>query len=121
MAADDIARRMREKRMAWLEIADGKKVRLIRPSEEQMGRGIVIGSGIAIGYDEVKKFAVEWSGFTEADMLGAAIGSSDAVPFHADLWAEYVTDNTDVYRQVAQKLLDMCLQHIEARAADRKN
>lgn len=138
MATDsnqDIARRMREKRMAWVELAEAlpgiegvpgsgkaaRRLRLIRPSEEQLGQGIVIAGTISIGYDEVKRFVVDWSGFTQADLLGSAIGTSDPVAFAPDLWAEYVTDNTDAYRLVAQKLLDLCLQHVEQRAQDRKN
>ncbi len=126
---------MREKRMAWVELAEAlpgvegvpgsgkpaRRLRLIRPSEEQLGQGIVIAGTISIGYEEVKRFVVDWSGFTQADLLGSAIGSSDAVSFSPELWAEYVTDDTDAYRLVAGKLLEMCMQHIEQRAQDRKN
>lgn len=119
--------------MAWLDLQDAQpgldgvpgkaamRLRLLRPSEEDMGRGIVLAGIISIGFEEVKRFVVDWSGFTQADLLGAAIGSSDAVAFHPDLWAEYVTDNTEVYQRVAQRLVDMCVAHIQAKAADRKN
>lgn len=130
-----LARRMREKRMHWLVLEEaqagladvpgsGKKalrVRLERPSEEQLGKGLVLAGTVSIGYDEVKRFVVDWDGFTEADLLGSAIGGNNPVPFHPGLWAEYVTDNNTVYKRVAQQLLELVVKHIEARADDRKN
>lgn len=121
--------------MAWLDLQEavpgldgvpgsGKaamRLRLIRPSEEEMGRGIVMAGSVSIGFEEVKRFVVDWSGFTQADLLGPAIGSNDPVAFHPELWAEYVTDNTAVYQLVAQRLVDMCVAHIRSKAEDRKN
>ena len=120
-ASEALLRQFREQRMAWLDVAEGKRLRLIRPNEEQMGRGIVVGGAISIGHEEAKRFVVDWSGYTQADFLGAAVGSSDPLPFSPELWAEYVADNTELYKLVAQKLLDMCLEHISARVQDRKN
>lgn len=114
--------RLREQRMTWVELAalPGKRVRIIRPTETELAE-FFQGSRLTVGLEQVKRYVVDWEGFTEADLIGAALGASDPVPFDAALWAEVVADQSAWVRQLAQDLLDHVLAHRVAAAADEKN
>lgn len=121
--SEQLIKRMREQRMKWVDIVGqpGKRVRLIRPTETEVGQYLSKGRELVVGLEEVKRFAVDWQGHTEADLLGASIGSADSVPFDPDLWAEVVSDQAKWVRQLAQDLLDMVVAHGSAVAEDAKN
>ena len=121
--SEQLIKRMREQRMKWVDIAGqpGKRVRIIRPTETEVGQYLSKGRELVVGLEEVKRFAVDWQGYTQADLLGASIGSADAVPFHPDLWAEVVSDQAKWVRQLAQDLLDLVVAHGSAVAEDAKN
>ena len=74
-----------------------------------------------IGPDDVRKYASGWSGFTEADVLGAAIGSSDPIDFDADLWIEMAADKSEWLKKMADALLDSMVTTINERAEVAKN
>ena len=114
--------RLREQRMKWVELAalPGKRVRIIRPTETELPE-FFQGGRLTVGLDHVKRYVVDWEGFTEADLIGAALGASDPVPFDAALWAEVVADQSTWVRQLAQDLLDHVVAHRVAAAADEKN
>lgn len=131
----DFVRRMREARMFWIEVepaqpgvsdvpgsgTQAKRLRLIRPSEQEMGETIIRAGHVHIGAAEVARFVVDWSGYTEADVLGSTIGSSDPLPFSPDIWAEYVGDRSELGVKVQTALLDALLAFFNARKEDRKN
>ena len=54
---------------------------------------------------------IGWSGVTEDDVIGN--GSSDPVPFHIDLWKEWVADRSDFWQPIAEKLIDAYRAHDE--------
>lgn len=114
--------RLREQRMKWVELAalPGKRVRIIRPTESELPE-FFQGGRLTVGLEQVKRFVVDWEGFTEADLIGAALGASDPVPFDPTLWAEVVADQSTWVRQLAQDLLDHVVAHRVAAAADEKN
>lgn len=117
-----LIKQLRERRMVWVELdLPGKRVRLIRPTEVELAQHFIKDGIVSVGIEEVKRFTVDWSGFTEADLLGAAIGSSDTVPFSSDLWAEVVSDRVDWVRSLAHKLLELSIQHRTTAEADSKN
>ena len=121
-AANTLVARLREQRMKWVDLADedGKRVRIIRPTETELG-SLFKGGQLSIGLEEVKRFVVDWEGITEADLLGPAIGAADAVPFDAALWAEVVADKVRWVRQLAQDILDHAVSHRLAADQDSKN
>ena len=121
-AATNLAARLREQRMKWVDLADqdGKRVRIIRPTETELGT-LFKGGHLFVGIEEVKRFVVDWEGFTEADLLGPAIGAADPVPFDAALWAEVVADKVRWVRQLAQDILDHVVSHRLAADEDAKN
>lgn len=131
---EELLRRMREKRMRWVELepaGDGfngtpgdpvKQVRIIRPTEVEIARHIARpGGGIGIDLETVVRFTVEWSGFRECDLLGAGIGSSDDVPYRPELWSDLVADRSAWLRLVSQAILDDVVTHIELQERARKN
>ena len=118
-----LIKRLREQRMQWVDLQDkpGKRVRLIRPTEVEISQQLIKDGAVSVGVAEVQRFAVDWEGFTEADLLGAALGSSDPVAFTPALWAEVVSDQSAWVRGLAQTLLDMVVKHSADKKADAKN
>jgi hypothetical protein len=116
---------LRAQRQSWVELEPGKQVQIIRPPEVDisafLGGGAGGGRAISVGLAQVCQYVTGWQGVTEADLLGAAVGSSDAVPFDSALWAEVVADRGDWLNTVAQALLAAIVQHFEAKAAVEKN
>lgn len=118
-----VLRAMREQRLHWVELGpklgvafEGLAVQFRRPAEAEMHRFV---AGVEV--DHVAEFVVGWRGFTEATLLGAAIGSSDAVDFSADAWALYVRDHLQVSGEVAQAMADAMRTHLMSRADAAKN
>lgn len=115
---------LRAQRQSWVDLAPGKRVQIIRPAESEIGEFLRNEDGaraMVAELAQVCKFATGWEGITEADLLGAGVGSSDAVPFAADLWAEVVADRSDWLKAVAAALLDSIVKHFEAKAQAEKN
>jgi len=111
-------------RAEWFDLADGKRVRIRRPSEYETRQLFVRDDGgkvssIRADLPEVKKHVVDWSGFTEADFTPA--GSSDAVPFNSELWAIWIEDRRESLYAVANKIIGLILAHEEAKADTAKN
>lgn len=117
-----LIKRLREQRMQWVDLdLPGKRVRLIRPTEIEIGLHFIKGGSVSVGVAEVERFTVDWEGFTEADLLGAAVGSSDAVPFSQALWAEVISDRAGWVRKLATELLDILVKHGAEKKVDAKN
>jgi hypothetical protein len=117
-----LIKQLRERRMTWVDLTlPGKRVRLIRPTEVELSQYFIKDGSVSVGIEEVKRFTIDWQGFTEADLLGAAIGSSDTVQFTPELWAEVVSDHVDWVRDLAHKLLDLSIQHRATAEGDEKN
>jgi hypothetical protein len=115
---------LRAQRQTWVDLAPGKRVQIIRPAESEIGDFFRVTNGdrsMVCGLDQVAKFVTGWDGITEADLLGAAVGASDAVPFDAALWAEVVADRSDWLKLVAAALLDAIVRHFDQKAEAEKN
>lgn len=117
-----VLRAMREQRLHWVELDEGaesgqgRAVRYRRPAEAEMHQFV---AGVSV--DHVADFAVDWRGFTEATLLGSAIGSSDDVPFSREAWGLYVRDHLDESQKVAKAMANAMREHIAARAEAAKN
>ena len=116
--SDKLIKQMREQRMAWLELQPGKSARLIRPTQIEVMRLMFKNGTIEITLEQAQQFVVDWQGFTQADLLGASVGSSDALDFDKDLWREVSNENAKWLGDVANRLLEMVL---EKHGADREN
>lgn len=71
--------------------------------------------------DTVCKSAVDWRGFTEAELLGASIGSSDPLPFDTDLWTEVVLDHAEWLGTCIGHIVEQLVSHSKAREEQQKN
>lgn len=108
--------RMAAQREAWADLGGGKRLKYHRPPEVELPR---LAAGV--GLDQVVQYACGWEGFTEADLLGAAVGSSDAVPFDAQLWRAYVQDHAQALQAAAQAMADTVTQYLQGKADTAKN
>lgn len=111
-------------RAEWFDLPDGKRVRIRRPSEYETRQLFVRDAdgkvaSLQADLPEVRKHVVDWSGFTEADFTPA--GSSDAVPFSAELWAVWIEDRREALHAVASKIIGLIVAHEEKRADAAKN
>jgi hypothetical protein len=118
---DIILARLREQRSWLVEVAPGKRVKLIRPTQLEMQRHLIEDGYFRITFDEVVRFTVGWDGFTEADLMGADVGASDAVLFDADLWKEIAAENLKWVNQLADELLAKTTEHLKSLEANEKN
>lgn len=125
--ANPVLARVRKQREKTVELEAGKKLTFLRPPEAELGdllkpvEGDPTKAQWVIEIEHVVKYAVGWEGFTEADLLGAAIGSSDVVEFDRDLWAEVVGDRAEWKVKVANAILGSVVDHLTAREAVAKN
>lgn len=102
----------------WVDLAPGKQVKFRRPLEgdlEGMFRGTPRRFTVAL--EDVQKFAVDWRGFTEADLLGPTVGNDDPLKFDAEVWALAVGDNLDWLQEARKGLEGILAARIEARLA----
>jgi hypothetical protein len=114
--ASQIVAQLLAKRERWVDLEDGKRLRIRRPPETDLGR---FRSGLAVA--DVASAVVGWDGITEADILGPQDGSTSAVPFNAELCLEVLRDRIDWTGKAAEGVLDAIRQHLDAREAARKN
>lgn len=103
-------------RARWVDLPGGKRVQFRRPLETDMG-GFV--GGVTV--EHVCAHVCGWEGFTEADLLGAGIGASDAVRFTPALWARVVRDRIAYVQPVASAIAQAIQEHLVAMEAVAKN
>lgn len=115
---------LRRRREISVDLGGGLTVTCLRPREGDMA-GMFEGEGatrsLSIRLEHVQKFVTGWSGFSEATFFGASVGSSDPLPFDAELWAEAVGDHVEWVNAVANKMLAAIVTHFEEKAASEKN
>lgn len=124
MGAKEVLAQRKKGREKSVDLGDGLSVVITRPPEAHFPalmdfRGTTL--TWSIGLDDVRKYVVGWSGFTEATFLGAAVGSADALDFDAALWEDYCTDNVMATKTVAEAILDVVVKYQEQREAIAKN
>lgn len=126
MDAKQLIEAMKTQRQRWVDVAPGKRVRILLPTELEVVRHFAkVGAegklSLAADFDEVKRFTTGWEGFTEADILGAAVAPADPAAFDPDLWELVAAEHLDWVRSVAQALLQGIVDRQLAREADAKN
>jgi len=108
--------RLDAQRETWVDLPDGKRLKYRRPYEVDLPQFL---RGVRI--EHVIDYACDWSGFTEADLLGAAVGSSDPLPFHRDLWAAVVRDRARYLPVVAKAMVETAAAYLQKRVDTAKN
>ena len=114
MDAVDIERRMEREREFWVEVAPGKKIKLLRPLMDE-ARSFVTDFGVA----HVCEFLRDWDGFTEADLLKN--GGDEIVEFKLTLAAKALRDNISWAQKAAKGLSDGMSERAKATTIVEKN
>lgn len=110
-------------RKSWVELEPGKRVQILRPPEAALHEFNVQGgeNNVERMLRCVVKYVTGWEGFTEADLIGAALAPAEPVSFDAGLWAVMVADRVDWIRVVMAALIDAINTHDRAKQAAAKN
>ena len=129
MKPEHILKAMRAQRELGVDMGDGRSMTLLRPTELEIQRDLIKllpGSDgtpvpqLLIDTDAVHRYVVGWSGYTEADLLGA-VGGSDAAPFSTELVQEWLANNPSDIGKLLDALFGCITSHINARAEAAKN
>lgn len=122
-------RAQRAARASWLELDEPARraLQIRRPNMEHIDdwKGTFKeGVGIA-ALPKMRQIAstvvTGWRGFTEADLLGEAIGASSEQPFSREVFAEWISDEVEVLAKVVDRATTMFNDYVEKKAAAEKN
>lgn len=104
--------KIRKSRETQVEAA-GRKFTIRRPTDEE---ALAFGkSGLL---EIVKKFVIGWE-LNEIDIIPG--GDASAVPFDAELFAEWVADQPEVWEPLGTAILEAYKAHADKREASIKN
>lgn len=112
-AASDLVAALYAARERWVDLDEGKAVRVRRPAEAEWSRVRRSGPEAFVAC------VTDWRGFTEADVDPE--GGNDKVPFDAELWAVLALDRSDWLGKVIEAVADDIKARTEAAEARRKN
>jgi hypothetical protein len=101
-----LVKRLLEQRESWVDLEPGKRLKIRRPAEAEIPAFMR-----ATPIEQAAQVAVDWEGVTEADLLSAAVGASDPVPFSADLWPTVVADRVTWLRAAVVGAFDAINAH----------
>jgi hypothetical protein len=116
MTPDVLIAKALEQREQWVDLGGGKRVRVRRPQAADLP---VFGRGVTP--EQFMRCAIGWDGFTEADIIGGAVGSSDAVPWAMDLWLVVALDSPEYMASVSRAVVEAIQGYLEQREAIGKN
>jgi hypothetical protein len=116
MDAQALIKKLHKQRERRVELSEGVSVIVRRPPEADIPS---LRFGVTL--DHLRRYVVGWEGFTEATVLGAAIGANEPVEFDAELWAEIVADRQDWILKVSNELIGAMNAHYEQKLAAAKN
>lgn len=116
MTPEQLIAKLLAQRESWVEVEPGKRVKVRRPDESEQAdfRG-----GMSV--ELMLRHVVGWEGFTEADILGAGVGASDAVAFDAALFATLARDHMAWFEPISVEIATRIAEHWKAREATAKN
>lgn len=131
MSPQEIKALLQKKRAKWVEVGQAgerkQRVRFMRPPESDFHTlltNVDQDAGKAVWNVElshVRKYTDDWEGFTEADLVGSAVGASDAVPFSHELFDFWIEDNVEAQRKIGNAILRATIDYITDREATAKN
>ena len=104
--------KIRKARETGVEV-NGKQYTIRRPTDEE-----AIGLRASSLLDVVKGFTIGWS-LCEIDIVPG--GSAVPVPFDAELFAEWVADQPEVWEPLGAAILQAYKDHADKREAASKN
>lgn len=116
--------KLKKRRERTVDLGEGRSVTFLRPTEAEFPSMLKLDAGQAtwsVGVEHVKALVTRWSGFSDATFVGETVGSTDPIPFDADLWAEVCSDRMEWNQKIAGAILDSVVEHITERDAIAKN
>lgn len=116
--AASLEERLAEQRRVWVALGDDgrRRVRFSRPLATELH---LLTVGLTV--DTVCRYVDGWDGFTEADILGPAVGGSDPAAFTPALFALWVRDDLDALQTLAEAIVDSVRRLLERRELVAKN
>ena len=112
----DLIARLLARRERWVELEPGRRLRIRRPAEADIGAFVR-----SVDADKLGQAVVGWEGFVESDALGESQGSNSALPFDQALCIELLRDRVDWMETLVDAVLASIREHVEAREAARGN
>lgn len=122
--SEALIRQLLSAREHWIDVAEGKALKIRRPLEAEMQtmfRRVEGKPAFRVEFEDVLRFATDWRGFTEADLLGDAVGSSDPAPFDREVVRIAIGDNLEWLQSAINGLSDLIIERMTARATARGN
>jgi hypothetical protein len=130
-------RQQRQQRATWHELDDPPRraLQIRRPTEDQviawrstlesLGKGGDDNTAFLAAVPKLREIVgsvvIGWRGFTEADLLGPAVGASSPQDFDAEVFAEWVQDETMLLVAIASDAVKSFKEHRDKKAAAEKN
>lgn len=108
--------KLRAQRESSVEVEPGRSLTVRRPLAAEMHK---LRSGVTP--ELVASHVSGWTGVTEADLLGSAVGASDPAPFSAELVAEVLCDRPEWLDAVTGKLVAVVNDWFKQRESVAKN
>jgi hypothetical protein len=105
---------IRKARLSQIEVG-GRKFTIRRPTDLEAA---TMASERLSPFDVVLKHVVDWQ-VCERDIVSQ--GGDAAVPFDADLFAEWVVDQPDLWQPLAEAVMGAYARHRDAMEAAAKN
>lgn len=112
-----LIRKALESRDIDVDLGDGRSVRVRRPPEGYFHRTVARADEPEVWL----RTAVDWSGFTEASILGPAVGASDPLKFDLELWVVIALDHMEWIEKVGKAVASAMNAYREQQEATRKN
>lgn len=116
MDATKLIAKALEQRESWVDLGGGKRAKIRRPPAAQM-----FDFGRATTPEMFLRSVVGWDGFTEADVLGASVGSDSTVPFDVELWLVLALDQVEWIGKVSEALVEAIKAYLEKQGDIAKN
>jgi hypothetical protein len=122
MDAAEMIRRVLASRQSWFELDDPPRRALLlqRPAELQL-MAWRDNLSVMTMPEHVMNVVVGWRGFTEADLLGPAVGSSDEQPFSVELFKLWAADNLMEVTAAGKRVFEMVEQYSKRQESAAKN
>ena len=109
----DVAQRLKKAREFTVEL-DGHVFIARRPTDAEADR---INLQRPTNVQVCREFVVGWDESVTEAALGIVSGSSDSVPFHSEIWREWVDDRPDFWAPLYEAIVDAYNRHNEALVA----
>lgn len=115
MSPQDIERKMERERLAWVDVAPGKRIQFLRPLMDEARLFTAEGFSMTL----VCEYLRDWDGIVESDLIKT--GGSDSVEFDKRVATKALCDNMGWAQTVAKAMADAMAARSAATAATEKN